>query len=202
MTQNKPLIETSKKLSWLLRHGAAEEGLNVDTAGWVPIDQVLGHLKLSKDELLDVVENNTKNRLQIANTRIRACQGHSTETMPVTLDALEASWKIHSGAGALWHGTNFEALEKIAEKGLLPVKRTHVHLAPTEDSLVGKRHNTPILLEVSSMLLKEKNINIYEAPNGVVLVRAVPKECIVSIYPVTKSAQKNRKLIEELFAKK
>ena len=31
----------SKKLSWLLRHGAIEEGLNMGTDGFVKLDDIL-----------------------------------------------------------------------------------------------------------------------------------------------------------------
>lgn len=32
-----------RRLSWLLRHAAGEEGLEMDQAGWATIDDVLDH---------------------------------------------------------------------------------------------------------------------------------------------------------------
>ena len=63
-------------------------------------------------------------RLEIHGDRIRASQGHSRQGMPVTLDALEASWEPHAGAGSLWHGTHVGAVEGIAREGILPVERS------------------------------------------------------------------------------
>ena len=41
-------IEKSKKVSWLLRHGASSRGVSMDAAGWVDIADVLRELRLSR----------------------------------------------------------------------------------------------------------------------------------------------------------
>ena len=38
-------VKLSKALSYLLRHGAIEEGLKMDAAGYVKLDDVLKYLK-------------------------------------------------------------------------------------------------------------------------------------------------------------
>jgi putative RNA 2'-phosphotransferase len=69
----------------------------MDQAGWVPITEVLDALSMSRDDLNRAVEMNDKARLQVNDDDlIRACQGHSLEGMPVTLDGLEASWDVVS----------------------------------------------------------------------------------------------------------
>src|SRR5262245_52781333 len=103
------ISRASKQLSWLLRHGAPSEGISMDAAGWVAIADVLGALRISRGQLDEVVRENNKSRLEVRGDRIRACQGHSREGMPVTEDALEASWEPHKGAASLWHGTHTEA---------------------------------------------------------------------------------------------
>ncbi len=57
------------------------------------------------------VEHNDKQRLQVDGDRIRACQGHSLEGMPVTCEALENSWERVHPDHLLWHGTNRAALD-------------------------------------------------------------------------------------------
>jgi putative RNA 2'-phosphotransferase len=184
------IVEKSKTLSWLLRHGAQEAGLSMDAAGWVPVEQVLRYLHMSHETLDEVIRTNNKNRLEIKDGRVRACQGHSTENMPVTLEALEASWKHYDGQVSLFHGTTVDATEPISREGLVPQKRTHVHLAPSLDSKVGKRSATPVVLEISADRLRRAGEKIYEAPNGVVLVRRVPVWCFVGLVCTTKAAQK------------
>lgn len=193
------IIEKSKTLSWLLRHGAREAGVSMDAAGWVPVNQVLRYLRMTRDELNEVVETNSKSRLEIKNDLVRAVQGHSTDNMPVTLEALEASWTLYEANGSLFHGTTVEATDPISREGLVPQKRTHVHLAPSLDSKVGKRSATPVVLEVSTERLRQAGEKIYEAQNGVVLVRRVPVSCFVDLVCTTKAAEKRERDLKARF---
>ncbi len=193
------IIEKSKTLSWLLRHGAREAGITMDAAGWTPVGEVLRYLRMNRADLEEVVRTNSKNRLEIVNERIRACQGHSTENMPVTLEALEASWHLYEAGGSLFHGTTVEATEPISREGLIPQKRTHVHLAPSLESKVGKRSATPVVLEVSTERLRDAGEKIYEAQNGVILVRRVPRSCFVGLVCTTKAAEKKERELKARF---
>ncbi|MBK9265902.1 MAG: RNA 2'-phosphotransferase [Polyangiaceae bacterium] len=193
------IVEKSKTLSWLLRHGAREARVSMDAAGWVPVTEVLRYLHMSRGDLEEVVRLNNKSRLELVGDRIRACQGHSTENMPVTREALEASWRLYERGGSLYHGTTVDATVPISQEGLVPQKRTHVHLAPSLDSKVGKRSATPVVLEVSCGRLRGAGENIYEAQNGVVLVRRVPVSCIIGLVCTTKAAQGRQRELKGRF---
>jgi len=193
------IIETSKTLSWLLRHGAREAGVSMDATGWVPVAEVLRYLRLSREDLEEVVRTNNKSRLELCGERVRACQGHSTDNMPVKLEGLEASWRLYEEGGSLFHGTTVEATEPISREGLVPQKRTHVHLAPSLESKVGKRSATPVVLEISCERLRGAGEKIYEAQNGVILVRRVPLECIIGLVCTTKAAEKKEREIRARF---
>src|SRR5271170_5993015 len=106
----------SKKLSWLLRHGAGEAGLEMDAAGWADVEDVRRVLHIGRDALEAAVHDNTKARLELRGKRIRACQGHSLRGMPVTCEALEATWVVHEGDTHVFHGTRIAALEGIARE--------------------------------------------------------------------------------------
>lgn len=199
MNRDRAIIKASKRLSWLLRHGAGESGLPMDEAGWVACDDVLRVTKMNRKELDDAVRHNTKSRLQMEGDRIRACQGHSLAGMPVTRDALEASWERFEGGPSLYHGTNVAAVEGIAQEGILPGERTHVHLAAAMDSTVGKRHNTPVLLEISVEALRQSGREIFVSPNGVVLAREVPPDCVIGLTTHSGKASQNEPRLHELF---
>ncbi|MEZ4385383.1 MAG: RNA 2'-phosphotransferase [Nannocystaceae bacterium] len=186
MTKNE--IRHSKRLSWLLRHGAPEAGIRMDPAGWVPIDEVLAYLRLSRSTLDAVVRSNTKRRLQIDGARIRCCQGHSTGS-GVSQAALEASWEAYEGDALVWHGTSAAVVASIAEAGVLPQKRTHVHLAPTLSSVVGKRAQVDVMLGVDPKLLRAAGQGIWRAPNGVILARRVDPEHIVELRAMTRRSR-------------
>ena len=69
-------------------------------------------------------------------------------------------------------------------------ERTHVHLAESTGSRVGKRANVALLLEVSPSQLRSAGHEIYCSPNGVILTRHVPPDCIVDIITLSRGSQK------------
>lgn len=184
------LTTMSKRLSWLLRHGAHEQGLAMDEAGWMDVDDLLRFFHMNRAELEHIVDTNNKRRLQLAGQRIRACQGHSVGNRAVTVEGLEASWSPYTGDGPIWHGTTMEAVDPIARKGILPVSRTHVHCAPGRDSIVGKRAATAVLLEISPAKIREAGFALFVAPNGVVLVRRVLPVAVTGLFALTKKAKR------------
>jgi putative RNA 2'-phosphotransferase len=190
----------SKKLSWLLRHGAGEAGLAMDAAGWAEVDDVRRILRLGHEALEAAVRDNTKARLQLRGTRIRACQGHSLRGMPVTPEALEASWEAFEGDEHVFHGTRIAALEGIAREGILPGERTHVHLAEAIDSSVGKRAAVDVMLEVSPARLEQHGLSLYRSPNGVILARHVPVGAIVGVVPMTERAARREASLRAWFS--
>ncbi|NVB39294.1 RNA 2'-phosphotransferase [Pseudenhygromyxa sp. WMMC2535] len=179
------VTQHSKRLSWLLRHGAREVGLAMDPAGWVDIPALLGHLRMNRATLDEVVRTNDKNRIQIEGERVRACQGHSKDA-GVRLDALEASWAEFTGEDRIWHGTRGEVIPIVAREGLSPQQRTHVHLAAGLHSKVGKRAQVEIMLGVDPARVRDAGVRIYEAPNGVILARRIPAQAIVELRGMTR----------------
>lgn len=189
----------SKKLSWLLRHGAGEAGLEMDAAGWAEIEDVRRVLHMGRDALEAAVRDNTKARLEVRGKRIRACQGHSLQGMPVTCDALEATWAVYEGGAHVFHGTRIAALQGIAREGILPGERTHVHLAEAVDSTVGKRAAVDVMLAVAPAKLRDRGIGLHQSPNGVLLARRVPPSCIVGLVPMVDRARRQELHLRSLF---
>lgn len=185
------IAKASKKLSWLLRHGAREAGVAMDAAGWVAVSDVLKVIGISRGDLDVVVAENNKSRLELAEGRIRACQGHSLEGTPVTLEALEASWEIYEGGENVWHGTHVGAARGIGREGILPGERTHVHLAGATESHVGKRANVDMLIEVCPSRLRDAGFRVYRSSNGVLLCRRVPPSTFVGLVAVSSAARRS-----------
>ena len=186
-----PLKQISHHMSALLRHRAGEVGLRMDAAGWVDLEELVEHLGVPRHLVEEAAQHNNKARFEVSGERIRASQGHSLEGMPVTREALEASWTVFASDDPLWHGTRTEVAESIAREGILRGERSHVHLAASRESHVGKRANVGVLLEISPARLRAAGQTIYESPNGVILCRHVPPGCIVDIHPMSRSARKN-----------
>lgn len=193
------LVKKSKQLSRVLRHSASELGLDMDEAGWVDVDQVLRTLHMSRADLELVVRDNNKGRLQLEGERVRACQGHSLDNEAITREGLERSWAVYTSDASVWHGTNIDAVVSIASEGILAVARTHVHLAPAMTSKVGKRASVHVMLEVSPARVRAAGFCLYEAPNGVVLVREIPPACVIGLQAMTKRAREREAELTGLF---
>lgn len=142
-------VQVSKKMSWLLRHNAASQGLKLGPGGFVNVKdalntQALKGLQVSFSELREIVTSNDKQRFSLkpvtedenldqedpANFLIRANQGHSIKVeddgllTPVTLEDPSTLPKI------VVHGTNHTAWPAILKAGgLKRMSRNHVHFA-------------------------------------------------------------------------
>jgi putative RNA 2'-phosphotransferase len=107
--------------------------------------------------------------------------------------------RVTTGTSPLWHGTNTAALEGIAGNGLLPGRRSHVHLAPAAESRIGKRSSVDFLLEISPARLASAGLTVFRAPNGVVLVRHVPTGAIAEIHPTSAGGRARMDEVRGLF---
>ena len=199
--QPKEFKRLSHALSWLLRHGAGESGLAMDEAGWARIGDVLAKVRATRDALDEVVRHNDKSRLEVRGERIRACQGHSLANMPVTREALEASWALDPRDEPIWHGTSLAAVEPIAREGILPGERTHVHLAGETDSKVGKRGGVDVLLRVDPARMRAEGVGLFRSPNGVLLARRVPPSCVTGLRAETRRAREDEARLRGLFGR-
>lgn len=64
----KQTTQLSKKLSYLLRHGAVKDGFNIDSAGFILVDDILAHQHYEShtlDQVKFVVDNNDKKRFEL-----------------------------------------------------------------------------------------------------------------------------------------
>ena len=139
------------------------------------------------------MRDNGKQRLQVVGDRIRCSQGHSLDGTPVTLEALEASWRPLQGDDWVWHGTKVDAALAIATSGQIgPRGRTHVHLAAALDAVVGKRHGTPVMLGLRPSGLEAAGLRLFCSPNGVILARRVPASAIERVVLRSRSARGRR----------
>ncbi len=182
MRMDRQHVARSKFLSYVLRHQPAEIGIKLDSEGWVPIDELLGALErhgrgLSREELLGVVKDNSKQRFAISEdgTRIRANQGHSV-TIDLGLPPLEPP-------PLLYHGTAQRNLSAIRQCGLLKGNRHHVHLSsdPETAQSVGARHGKPVVLVVHAGDMHAAGHTFYRSENGVWLTDHVPPKYLAGL---------------------
>ncbi|XVN13483.1 RNA 2'-phosphotransferase [Pseudomonas corrugata] len=176
----KRLNETSKFLSYVLRHEPQAIGLQLDSEGWADIESLIAGAAedgrpLNMDLIQAVVSSSDKKRFSLSDDglRIRAVQGHSTGT--VSLQHVEKE-----PPELLYRGTATRFLESIREKGLIPGSRHHVHLSQDMQTAiaVGQRYGKPVVLKVDALRMHQQGFKFFQAENGVWLTDHVPASLI------------------------
>ena len=175
---SKQLTEASKFLSYVLRHEPQAIGLTLDREGWAEIAALIegathAGKQIDVELIRTVVATSAKKRFAISDDglRIRAVQGHSTETVSIT-----HTEKVPPEF--LYHGTATRFLESIRREGLLPGERHYVHLSqdvPTATA-VGQRYGKPVVLKIEALRMYQQGFKFFQAENGVWLTTQVPTD--------------------------
>lgn len=177
--------DTSKFLSYVLRHEPQAIGLVLDREGWADITALIAGARQSGRELDEaliraVVESSDKKRFAISEDglRIRAEQGHSTESVAINyVEKVPPEF--------LYHGTATRFLESIMREGLKPAERQHVHLSDDVQiaTTVGQRHGKPVVLKLEALRMYQQGFKFFQAENGVWLVSYVPASFVAMLHP-------------------
>ncbi|MFJ4194662.1 RNA 2'-phosphotransferase [Pseudomonas sp. NPDC089534] len=179
----KRLDETSKFLSYVLRHEPQAIGLTLDSEGWTNIDTLIDGAArdgrtLDRALIENVVASSDKKRFSISadGQSIRAVQGHSTKSV-------ELQFEEKQPPETLYHGTATRFMDSINEQGLIPGSRHHVHLSQetATASAVGQRYGTVVILKVAARRMQEQGFKFYQAENGVWLTERVPAEFLSAV---------------------
>jgi len=180
-TSQKLLNDTSKFLSYILRHKPQDIGLQLDAEGWADTRELIAKAQKQRRQLTlalieEVVKTNDKKRFSLSadGFRIRAVQGHSSATVQLSLAPKEPpEW--------LYHGTATRFLASILAQGLVPGSRHHVHLSVDKKTAeaVGKRYGKPIVLHIPALQMHQQGFVFGQAENGVWLTAKVPASFIV-----------------------
>lgn len=173
---SKQLSEVSKFLSYVLRHQPDSIGITLDREGWTDISSLItaaanAGKQIDRALIETVTKTSDKKRFAISEDglRIRAQQGHSTESVDI-------NYVEKTPPDLLYHGTATRFLESILKQGLLPGSRHYVHLSQDVQTatVVGQRHGKPIVLTIAAHTMHQQGHKFYQADNGVWLTENVP----------------------------
>lgn len=180
MKMNKAVTEKSKYISFVLRHGAKEVGVAIDSQGWVLVADLMAvaardKKTFTREELDFIVENNNKKRFTYSadGLSIRASQGHSSESVDITFEPKEPP-------KSLFHGTTVAFVDGIMAEGLKKMNRHHVHLSLSIETAinVGSRHGKVAMLQVNAAQMHKDGFLFYCSENDVWLTDNVPARYI------------------------
>lgn len=175
------LSKLSKAVSHALRHEPWLYELELDTAGWVAVQDLLTALQaanpgwppLAREHLSQMIATSDKKRHEIDGDRIRALYGHST---PQKLTAEPAEPPT-----ILYHGTSPKAAALIAESGLQPMGRQYVHLSidiATASEVGRRKASQPVILNIAATEAFADGVIFYRGNEMVWLADAIPAEFI------------------------
>lgn len=171
--------KTSKFLSLVLRHKPDLIGLQLDSSGWADIAELIAKARkagviLTPGKIASIVATSNKRRFALSDDgcHIRANQGHSV-SVDLGLPQTEPP-------EILFHGTSQRNISGIRREGILPMKRTFVHLSKDRATAteVGRRHGSPVVLEVHSGQMHRDGFKFQLSENGVWLTEHVPLKYI------------------------
>jgi len=163
------LIELSKVVSHALRHQPSLYNLELDEEGWVSVSLLVESLKkldvkyssLSSKDIEAMITTSKKKRHEIVENKIRASYGHSLKRKILK--------EVSKPPKYLYHATKFNILNRIFEKGLIPMQRQYVHLSEKESDAINvalRKTKRPILLKIKSKEAYEEGVNFYSENNG------------------------------------
>ncbi|XP_037959890.1 putative tRNA 2'-phosphotransferase [Teleopsis dalmanni] len=180
---NADIQQLSKKLSWLLRHGAAKEGLPIQPDGFLATSAIFTHTKFKNYNIVilkKIVETDQKQRYtlrfnpNLGDYEIRANQGHSMEI--VQSDSCLEKVTDSCAIADIAHGTYYRFWPSIKTDGLLRKTRNHIHFTVMSDSphtskkvISGFRNNCEILIYIDTQKAMKNGLEFYRSENNVIL---------------------------------
>lgn len=175
-------IELSKLLSWILRHGANEAKLPIDSNGFIDIDVILKHQrfvakKFTLNEIKTVVASDRKQRFALdtlpnGKIRIKANQGHSMANVQLTMTRIDDASNVPFAV----HGTYYRFWEQIKAEGLKRMTRNHIHLTENEvfrGDTSGFRSSSEILIYIDVAKAMGDGVAFYRSDNNVILTEGI-----------------------------
>ncbi|VDP35618.1 unnamed protein product [Schistosoma mattheei] len=190
-----PDVILSKKLAWILRHGAENVGMKYEpgmyVCGYLYVDKIL-QLKpfqgVRLEDISRVVNSNDKKRYELSTNpengrlRIRAYQGHT-----VTIEGLDISLiENPEDYPTVIHGTYFRNWDSIRREGLKRMQRTHIHFAPGEVGetgvISGMRSSAEIIIYIDLIKAINDGYKFYLSKNNVILCEGNKEGCLPTKY--------------------
>ncbi|EGG16048.1 hypothetical protein DFA_09720 [Cavenderia fasciculata] len=181
---NSRVIQISKAMSYILRHGCAKERIEISADGYVKVNDLLKNKNFKNitfQDIQHVVDTNDKKRFELKQQDneyyIRASQGHTIKTVTENDSLFTKITDINQVPGVI-HGTYRKHLVSIKEKGLNKMDRNHIHFATGDhgDVVSGMRGNCEIVIYIDLEKALNDGIEFLLSKNGVVLCAGIQTE--------------------------
>jgi len=180
---SKSLINISKSMSYLLRHGAVKEKVQIDIEGFIKISDIIDWQNKTRNtnELVEIanihniISNDNKNRYTLkkegAIEYVRANQGHSI--IVESLELIEITLENVNNYSMVLHGSYQKFKENIINDGLKAMTRQHVHMISLayEHCFQLLRNDIDMYVVVDIKNAIKDGYKFYESTNNVILTK-------------------------------
>ncbi|MBT7171207.1 MAG: RNA 2'-phosphotransferase, partial [Phycisphaerales bacterium] len=177
MMKRAEFIQLSKAMSRALRHEPWEYELELDSEGWVDVNQLIAAMgtvspnwkDLPVARIEELIAKPGPVRFELADGKIRA---GDTRYFPGRLALKQAT-----PPETLYHGIASEMLEQVQQNGLLPAGRQYVHLSVDVKMAirVGKRKSAaPVIFVVDTQAAMAEGSKFYIGNEKVWLADRIP----------------------------
>ena len=179
--KSKKNIHISKFLSLILRHKAKDFGLDIDSAGFIKLDDIINlpsskKLNINLSLIQEIVSNDEKGRFELINRPpyyIRAVQGHSI----IEVNNEDTMYKLNKNNifdfPTVVHGTQENAWKLIEKSGLNKMNRNAIHfsIGYNDENHVksGMRLNCEIFIEINPQMAFFNGYEFFLSKNKVIL---------------------------------
>lgn len=172
-----PVVFLSKKLSFILRHGAEKMGFKMMPGGFLWVDEILRrneYRDFTEEDIKHIVKTNDKQRFSLVaddngRLKIRANQGHSVEVDGLELTPITDP----SEAPEVIHGTYLKSWDIIKKQGLNKMGRNHIHFAagePGENGVIsGMRSSCEVIIKLNMEKAIKGGLKFFRSANNVIL---------------------------------
>ena len=162
--KSKKNIHISKFLSLILRHKAKDFGLDIDSAGFIKLDDIINlprskKLNINLSLIQEIVSNDEKGRFELINRPpyyIRAVQGHSIKEVSNEDTMYKLNKNNIFDFPTVVHGTQENAWKLIEKSGLNKMNRNAIHfsIGYNDENHVksGMRLNCEIFIEINPQM--------------------------------------------------
>lgn len=185
MSQTNKQISISTTMSHALRHEPQKYELEVDEYGFINIDLFLNGLKkhggkrcrdITMEQIVDIVNTDTKGRYEIKDNNIRALGGHNKKIGKKIIKTLAIPLDI------MYHGTTHDSAITILTDGLKGMERQNANLSidiETAKTVGRRRSDNPIILVADCKKAYEDGIEFFIESNGIYSVEYLPSKYFI-----------------------
>jgi len=192
--QNSPnfVKNIAKHMSYLLRHGAINEGVEISDTGFISLENLIIYLhnkggnSITDDFIKYIVFNDLKQRFAIEyfnnQAYIRAVNGHSIPVPALSLSPLDPKLFI-----PIIHVTQLRHVPNILATGLFKGARNHIHFTTSESQHnLGAKFLEPVYVFIDNIAAADANIHFFKTDNNVIVTPGddngfIPSEYIIKI---------------------